>query len=99
MSNSFVSITKKTFPDAKICINPFHVLKRLNDMVDDVRLRYQRRFHDIGDTESFRKIKGITRLLKTKEFNQKEYWGIRCQDNLQKLCDAFEDCPGSAGSL
>ena len=93
MSNSFVSIAKKTFPNAKICIDPFHVIKRLNDMVDDVRLRYQRRFHDIGYTESFREIKGITRLLKTKEFNQKEYWGTRCQDNLQKLRDAFEVAP------
>ena len=71
MSNSFVSIAKKTFPDAKSCINPFHVIKRPNDMADDVRLRYQRRFHDVDDTESFWKVKVITRLLKTKEFNQK----------------------------
>ena len=93
MSNSFVSIAKNTFPNAKICIDPFHVIKRLNDMVDDVRLRYQRRFHDVGDTENFRKVKGITRLLKTKEFNQKEYWGIHCQEDLQKLRDAFEIAP------
>lgn len=62
MSKGFISITKKTFPDAKICIDPFHVIKRLNDIVDDVRLRYQRRFHDIDDTESFRKIKGPVSL-------------------------------------
>ena len=90
MSNGFVSMAKKTFPEAKICIDPFHVIRRLNDMVDDVRLRYQRRFQDSGDTESFRKVKGIARLLKTKEFNQKEYWGTRYHDHLQKLRDAFE---------
>ena len=93
MSNGFVSMAKKTFPEAKICIDPFHIIRRLNDMVDDVRLRYQRRFQDSGDTESFRKVKGTARLLKTKEFNQKEYWGTRYHDHLQKLRDAFEIAP------
>ena len=93
MSNGFVSMAKKTFPVAKICIDPFHVIKRLNDMVDDVRLRYQRRFQDSGDMESYRKIKGISRLLKMKEFNQKEYWGARYHDNFQKLRDAFDIVP------
>ena len=46
MSNGFVSVSRKNFPDARICIDPFHVVKRLNEMVDDVRLRYQRQFQD-----------------------------------------------------
>ncbi len=54
MSNGFVSVSRKNFPDARICIDPFHVVKRLNEMVDDVRLRYQRQFQDAGDTESLK---------------------------------------------
>lgn len=90
MSNGFVSVSKKSFPNARICIDPFHVIKRLNDMVDEVRLRYQHQFQDAGDTESLKKVKSITRLLKTKEYNQIAYWGSRFHDNKQRLQDAFE---------
>lgn len=41
MRNGFVSVAKKCFPLTKVCIDPFHVIKRLNKMVDDVRSRYQ----------------------------------------------------------
>ena len=70
MSNGFVSVSRKNFPNARICIDPFHVIKRLNEMVDEVRLRYQRQFQDTGDSENMKKVKGIIRLLKTKEYNQ-----------------------------
>ncbi|OUQ47379.1 transposase [Lachnoclostridium sp. An118] len=70
MSNGFVSVSRKNFPNARIYIDPFHVVKRLGDMVDDVRLRYRHQFQDAGDTESLKKLKGIMRLLKTREDNQ-----------------------------
>ena len=81
MNNGFISVSKKNFPNARICINPFHVVKHLNKMVDDVRLHYQRQFQDSDDTESLKKVKSITRLLKTKEYNQIAYWGTRFHDN------------------
>ena len=62
-------------------------------MVDDVRLRYQRQFQDAGDTESLKKLKGIIRLLKTREDNQVKYWGARFHENKQRLQDAFEVAP------
>ena len=93
MSNGFVSMAKKTFPQAKICIDPFHVIQRLNAMVDEVRLRYQRRFLDDGDHENARKIKKISLLLKTKERHQEKYWGARYHEKLQKLRDAFDLAP------
>ena len=94
MSNGFVSMAKSVFPRAKICIDPFHVVQRLNKMVDDVRKRYQHQFQDTGDTESYKKVKGIIRLLKTSEFNQVSYWGSRYNENRQRLKDAFEVAPG-----
>ena len=93
MSNGFVSVSRKNFPNARICIDPFHVVKRLGDMVDDVRLRYQHQFQDTGDTESLKKVKSIARLLKTKEYNQVAYWGSRFHDNKQRLQDAFDVAP------
>lgn len=93
MSNGFVSVSRKNFPNARICIDPFHVIKRLNEMVDHVRLRYQHQFQDAGDTESLKKVKSIARLLKTKEYNQVAYWGSRFHDNKQRLQDAFDVAP------
>lgn len=89
MSNGFVSVTKKNFLNAKICIDPFHVIKRLNDVAGQVRLRYQNQFKNTGDMADCRKIKGIARLLKTKEINRQKYWGTRYHENLQRLRDAF----------
>ena len=62
-------------------------------MVDQVRLRYQNQFKNTGDMANFRKIKGIARLLKTKEINQQKYWGTRYHENLQRLRDAFALVP------
>ena len=42
---------------------------------------------------NFRKIKGIARLLKTKEINQQKYWGTLYHENLQRLRDAFALAP------
>lgn len=36
MNNGFVSVSRKNFPNTKICIDPFHIVKCLGDMVDDV---------------------------------------------------------------
>ena len=93
MSNSFVSVTRKNLPNARICIDPFHVVKHLGDMVDNVRLRYQHQFQDAGDTESLKNVKNIARLLKTKEYNQIAYWGAHFHDNKQRLPDAFDVAP------
>ena len=59
MSNGFVSVARKNFPNARIYIDPFHVIKRLNDMAGQVRLRYQNQFKNTGDMADCRKIKGI----------------------------------------
>lgn len=93
MSNGFVSLSKKDFPNAKICIDPFHVINRLNDMVDDVRRRYQHEFQEKGETENYKKVKNLIRLLKTKQDNQSLYWGPRTNENLKRLDDAFAIAP------
>ena len=64
MRGGFVSVAKNNFPNAKICIDPFHVIQRLNDMVDQVRIRCQNQFQNNGDIQNYRKIKNLSRLLK-----------------------------------
>ncbi|MCD7717546.1 MAG: ISL3 family transposase [Lachnospiraceae bacterium] len=41
MSNGFISVAKACFPNATICIDMFHVVKRLNDGMDTLRRRIQ----------------------------------------------------------
>ena len=90
MSNGFISVARKNFPHAKICIDPFHVIKRLNDMVDQVRLRYQNQRKSDGDPEGYRNLKGILRLLKTSEYHQTSYRGTHLQENRRRLWDALQ---------
>ena len=93
MSNGFVSVARKNFPNAKICIDPFHVVKRLNDMVDQVRIRCQNQFQNNGNMQNYRKIKNLSRLLKTCEYRQAAYWGTHLRENQQRLQDAFVIAP------
>ena len=93
MRGGFVSVAKNNFPNAKICIDPFHVIQRLNDMVDQVRIRCQNQFQNNGDTQNYRKIKNLSRLLKTCEYRQAAYWGTHLRENQQRLQDAFVIAP------
>ena len=93
MRGGFVSVAKKNFPNAKICIDPFHVIQRLNDMVDQVRIRCQNQFQNNGDLQNYRKIKNLSRLLKTCEYRQAAYWGTHLRENQQRLQDAFVIVP------
>lgn len=92
-AHRFVSVSRKNFPNAKIFIDPFYIVKRLGDIVDDIRFHYQHQFQYTGDTESLKKLKGIIRLLKTRKYNQVKYWGARFHDNKQRLQDAFDAAP------
>ena len=37
MHGGFISLTKRCFPDAKVCIDLFQVVRLLNDNVSDIR--------------------------------------------------------------
>ncbi|HIT67898.1 MAG TPA: transposase [Candidatus Merdisoma merdipullorum] len=89
MSSSFSSLEKHVFPNAKICIDPFHVINRLNDMVDDVGRRYQNHFRNAGDTAGYHKMKHISYLLKPRKLTKPLTGGRRCKQNQRRLQDAF----------
>ncbi|MFQ6878809.1 MAG: transposase [Oscillospiraceae bacterium] len=83
----FVSVAKN-FPNAKICIDPFHVIQRLNDMADQVHIRCQNQFQNNGNLQNYRKIKNLSRLLKTCEYRQ-TLIGAHTSGNQKRLQDAF----------
>lgn len=66
MNAGFISL-KKIFPNAKVCVDNFHVVQRLNKALSDVRNRYQRSFSDQGDTDSASFLKGLRLKLTVRE--------------------------------
>lgn len=49
MNGGFISLARKIFPEASICIDMFHVIKRLNLAITQVRLRVQNSYCQIVD--------------------------------------------------
>lgn len=93
MSGSFISFAKKCFPDARICIDNFHTIQRLEKVVDDVRIRTQNYYKNTGDTERYNLLKHLSYLLKTKISNHAAKWGRLTTHNRQKLDNAFSVSP------
>jgi len=48
------SISRKFFPLAKICADPFHVIKNLYSCFDDLRNRVSKRLYESGRAEEYR---------------------------------------------
>ena len=46
MHGGFIQLARTVFPDAAICFDMFHIVKRLNKAINDTRLRVQRSFFD-----------------------------------------------------
>lgn len=43
MWETYKMIAKKTFPNAAVCVDSFHVIKHLNDAIDKIRLHVQKK--------------------------------------------------------
>lgn len=93
MSGSFISLAKKCFPNARICIDNFHLIQRLDKTVDAVRIRMQNYYNDKGDNESYQLLKHISYILKTKTSNQLIKWGEVTTEKRRKLENAFTVAP------
>lgn len=63
---------------------------RLNDMVDQVRLRYQNQFTNTGDMTS-EKSRVLPVFWKPKEINQQKHWEMRYHE-IQPFCNDKLKC-------
>jgi transposase len=75
MHNGFIGTAKEMFPNCTICIDPFHVVKHLNeDAVDAIRTRLQ---DAPGISPAERRIlKGSMRLLRVKDSGSPANHGV-----------------------
>jgi transposase len=93
MHNGFIGTAKEMFPNCTICIDPFHVVKHLNeDAVDAIRTRLQ---DAPGISLAERRIlKGSMRLLRVKDSNFSRIYGsyeAKAREKLNSVLNAYPE--------
>ena len=86
MHGGFLSLARRCFPNAHVCIDMFHVVSLLNDNVSDVRRFLQKDLRARGDEASCQLLKRSARLLTTSSLNRRDYWG----DSFTKKTELLE---------
>lgn len=71
MHSGFIGVAKKCFPNAIICIDLFHVVKRLNDAMGAIRRRVQEAYH-AESQEALRLLSTETNPLKRSEIRRQQ---------------------------
>ena len=85
MHGGYISLAKRAFPDAVICIDMFHVVRLLNDNVDDIRRSLQKQLREDGREEEYAMLKHSCHILRTAEANQIDLWGDRLESKRLRL--------------
>ena len=85
MHGGFISLAKDRFPNVKICIDPFHVVKLLNSALSTIRIALQKKYLKDGKKDIYSVIKNSSHLLTTSHFNYKAYWKDRMEKKIERL--------------
>lgn len=101
MHAGFANLTGDVFPNAVVCIDPFHVVKRLNQAIDETRIRFYKPLLRQLEASPKNKVisrkvsilKGASRLLKTWESNIPEYWDKEAPEAQKRIQDIFAYYP------
>lgn len=76
MTENYRNVLKIYFPWAKICVDPFHVIKLISDALDQVRLRYLRKYKADTRSDEYYLLKYQKRLL-FKEIQYQKFSSIK----------------------
>lgn len=63
MNAAYFQLIKRVFPNAKLVIDRFHIVKHLNQAIQDFRIREMNRLKRNQNQEAYRKLKANWRLL------------------------------------
>ena len=63
MYKNYRDLARIYFPQAVLCIDPFHAMKRVNDALNAVRKRILRRYKDDTDSRNYKLLKYRFRLM------------------------------------
>ena len=93
MHGGYITLARECFPCATVCVDPFHVVRRVSDAMDAVRIRVQHKLQEAGKTEDYTFLKNCSRLLRTAERNHQKYWAGNSERNEDRLHRALSLSP------
>ncbi|MCD8104311.1 MAG: ISL3 family transposase [Lachnospiraceae bacterium] len=102
MHDGFANLAGDIFPNAIVCIDPFHVVKRLNEAIGDTRNRFYKPLLRQQEREPKNNavkmeidvLKGTSRLIKTWDSNLPDYWNKeepKARKRLQAIFSRYPD--------
>lgn len=104
MHGPYIRLAKECFPNATICVDLFHVVRRVADCVNEVRIRLQHKFQNEKNDDAYTLLRNSSKLLTTAKRNQARYWSGRFEktkarldcalsvsDDLKAACDALQE--------
>ena len=105
MRPGFLKVIRACFRQATICIDQFHVIKSITDVVSEVRVYEQNRYYDAlkglekgtpeydAAEEKYRLFKKSQRLLTTSPYNKDRFWNINEGLKNERLDQIFKLSP------
>ena len=93
MGKEYLNLAKSCFPNAKVCLDNFHVVRSLNYAVDKVRIKEQDRLLDNSEEASYKDLKNLGRSLKVISSHQKYKWRNRYDKTSSRILRFLELSP------
>ena len=85
MHGPYIGLARECFPSATICIDLFHVVRRVTEGVTQVRIRVQNDLLHDKKEDDYTKLRNASRLLTTAIRNQSRYWNGRFKKTKARL--------------
>ena len=93
MHGGYISLAKECFPSAVVCLDLFHVVRRVSQGLKEVRIRVQHDLLQSDRKDDYTALKNSSRLLTTAERNQSLYWSRRLEHTKERLRYALSLSP------
>lgn len=93
MGKQYLFLARDCFPNATVCLDNFHVVKGLNEAVDNVRIRLQNALFSSGDEKGYDKLRKLHKRFLTAAHNHTSYWGDNYGSIVSRLQLYMEQFP------
>ena len=85
MHGGYITLARECFPCATVCVDPFHVVRRVSDALDEVRIRVQRELQEAGRSDDYKSLKDCAKILRTAGRNHEKYWAGKAERNEERI--------------
>lgn len=85
MHEPYISLAKECFPSVTVCLDLFHVVRRVIQGLTETRIRIQQDLLHGGREHDYKMLKNASRILTTAIRNQEAYWERHMKHNQERL--------------